>query len=98
MHMTGQAVPENVRRYRAIASLYRQTAALRPLKKKWSVLAQAEEWEHRAVLEREAYFEARDKERAATCSRNISPALVRDVRWVPSREGFGGPPCDLAAK
>jgi hypothetical protein len=74
MHMTGQAVPENVRRYRAIASLYRQTAALRPLQK-WSVLAQAEEWEHRAVLEREAYFEARDKK-----SCNLQPQHISCAR------------------
>jgi hypothetical protein len=69
MHMTGQAVPENVRRYRAIASLYRQTAALRPLQK-WSVLAQAEEWEHRAV-----WFEARDKE-----SCNLQPQHISCAR------------------
>src|SRR5205814_218737 len=41
MVMNGQIVMENVRRYRAIASLYRQTAALRPLQK-WSLLDQAE--------------------------------------------------------
>jgi len=28
--MSGKAVSENVRRYRTIASLYRQTAAFRP--------------------------------------------------------------------
>lgn len=41
---------ENVRRYRAIASLCRQTAALRPLQK-WSLLDQAEGWDRLAVEE-----------------------------------------------
>lgn len=53
--MSGKAVLENVRRYRAIASLYRQTAAFRPVQK-WSLLEQAEEWERLAVRELEAYF------------------------------------------
>ena len=55
--MNRLAIMENVRRYRAIASLYRQTAAFRPLNS-CSLLAQAKEWEYRAVAELEAYFEA----------------------------------------
>jgi hypothetical protein len=54
-----KAIMENVRRYRAIASLYRRTAAFRPLQSR-SLLGQAEEWEHRAVAELEAYFEVCD--------------------------------------
>src|SRR4051794_13505554 len=53
MVMDGRIVTENVRRYRAIASLCRQTAALRPLQK-WSLLDQAEGWERLAA--EEAYF------------------------------------------
>jgi hypothetical protein len=53
MVMDRQIVTENVRRYRAIASLCRQTAALRPLQK-WSLLDQAEGWERLAA--EEAYF------------------------------------------
>ena len=53
MIMDGQIVAENVRRYRAIASLCRQTAAMRPLQK-WSLLDQAEGWERLAA--EEAYF------------------------------------------
>ena len=53
MVMDGKIVMENVRRYRAIASLCRQTAALRPLQK-WSLLDQAEGWERLAA--EEAYF------------------------------------------
>jgi len=54
---TGEAILENVRRYRAIASLHRQTAAFRP-GQRWSLLDQAERWEHQALVELEAYFEA----------------------------------------
>jgi hypothetical protein len=56
--MNGNAVLENVRRYRAIASLYRQTAAFRPLQS-CSLLGQAERWEQFAIAEIEAYFTAR---------------------------------------
>jgi hypothetical protein len=55
------AVSENVRRYRTIASLYRQTAAFRP-HQRLSLLDQAEIWEHRAVVELEAYFEAQGQD------------------------------------
>jgi hypothetical protein len=53
--MSGKAILENVRRYRAIASLYRQTAAFRPLQR-LSLLEQAREWEERAIAELEAHF------------------------------------------
>ena len=55
--MNSLAIMENVRRYRTIASLYRQTAAFRPVHS-CSLLAQASEWEHRAVAELEAYYAA----------------------------------------
>jgi hypothetical protein len=57
--MNGEAVLENVRRYRTIALLYRRTAAFRPLQR-CSLLAQADEWEHLATAELEDYFAARD--------------------------------------
>jgi hypothetical protein len=57
MHSSRNAVLENVRRYRAIASLYRQTAAFRPLQR-GTLLGQAEEWENRALIELESYFTA----------------------------------------
>jgi hypothetical protein len=53
--MNGEAILENVRRYRATASLYRQTAAFRP-SQSWSLLGQAKEWERRALSELEDYF------------------------------------------
>jgi hypothetical protein len=53
--MNGQAILENVRRYRAIASLHRQTAVFRPCQS-WSLLEQAREWEDRALAELEAHF------------------------------------------
>ena len=55
---SGQAILENVRRYRGIASLYRQTAAFRP-GQSWSLLEQAKDWEARALSELEAYFASR---------------------------------------
>jgi hypothetical protein len=57
MHASTNAVLENVRRYRAIASLYRQTAAFRPLQRD-TLLGQAKEWEYRAMTELESYFMA----------------------------------------
>ena len=57
--MSGKAVLENVRRYRTIASLYRQTAAFRP-DQKCSLLAQAYEYECLAVAELEAHFTIRE--------------------------------------
>jgi hypothetical protein len=53
--VSGKAVLENVRRYRTIASLCRQTAAFRPAQK-WTLLEQAYEWERLAMTELEAYF------------------------------------------
>jgi hypothetical protein len=53
--MSGKAILENVRRYRAVASLYRQTAAFRPTQR-LSLLEQAREWEDRALAELEGYF------------------------------------------
>jgi hypothetical protein len=55
--MSGMAILENVRRYRTIASLYRQTAVFRP-DRKWSLLAQAFEYERLARTELEGYFAA----------------------------------------
>ena len=57
--MSGKVVLENVRRYRTIASLYRQTAAFRP-DQKWSLLAHAFEYERLARTELERYFTVRD--------------------------------------
>jgi hypothetical protein len=53
--MSGMAILENVRRYRTIASLCRQTATFRPAQK-WTLLAQAYEWERLAMTELEAHF------------------------------------------
>jgi len=58
MAVNGEAVLENVRRYRTIASLYRQTAAFRP-HQRGTLLEQAQQWEERAVAELESYFVAR---------------------------------------
>ena len=55
----GIGVLENVRRYRTIASLYRQAAAFHPTQK-WTLLEQAYEWERLAMTELEAHFANRD--------------------------------------
>ena len=57
--MSGKATLENVRRYRTIASLCRQAAVFRPAQK-WTLLAQAFEWERLAMTELEGYFPAGD--------------------------------------
>jgi hypothetical protein len=54
-----EGCPGNVRRYRTIASLCRQTAAFRPAQK-WTLLEQAYEWERLAMTELEAHFTMRD--------------------------------------
>ena len=59
--MSGNAILENVRRYRTIASLCRQTAAFRRAQK-WTLLAQAYEWERLAMTELETWFPARESE------------------------------------
>jgi hypothetical protein len=55
MMVSGIAVLENVRKYRAIASLYRQTASFRP-PQRLSLLDQANDWERLALTELESYF------------------------------------------
>jgi hypothetical protein len=55
MIVSGIAVLENVRKYRAIASLYRQTASFRP-PQRLSLLEQAKDWERLALAELESYF------------------------------------------
>lgn len=73
--MNGQAVMENVRRYQTIASLYRQTAAFRPLQR-YSLMEQAKEWEHRAVTELETYFDAFERFRAAASYADVRREMM----------------------
>jgi len=77
MLVNGKVVMENVRRYRAIASLYRQTASFRPLQR-CSLLGQADEWERLAVAELENYFKLCD---SPAC--NLPSRIMRhaDTRW-----------------
>ena len=83
--MIGEAVSENVCRYRAIASLCRQAAAFRPVQK-FSLLQQAEDWERLALIELEASFDQSD-----TVVEDLDgpgdPQI--DTRWwLPRREGL----------
>jgi hypothetical protein len=80
MVRSGEAVMEKVRRYRAIASLHRQTAAFRPIQS-WSLLRQAEEWEYLAVAELEAYFNAANSRRD---DQESPVARYAEARWETS--------------
>jgi hypothetical protein len=73
--MSGNAILENVRRYRATASLYRQTAAFRPLQRQ-SLLEQAYEWETRALVELEGYFEPHEVK-----SSPLQAWMVQKATW-----------------
>ena len=53
---------ENVRRYRALASLCRQQAAYRPLQN-WQLLGQAEHFEHLAEIALKDHFDACNAQR-----------------------------------
>jgi hypothetical protein len=61
MPISGEAIMENVRRYRSIASMWRRTASFRPLQR-LSLLEEAERWDHLALRELEAYFKARNSD------------------------------------
>ena len=52
-----ESLLENVRRYRALASLCRQQAAYRPLQN-WELLGQAEHFEYLAEMALKAHFDA----------------------------------------
>jgi hypothetical protein len=73
--MNGKAILENVRKYRAIASLYRQTAAFRPVQR-WSLLEQAQEWEERALAELEAHFDLSE-----SCVSPLQSWMVQTTTW-----------------
>jgi hypothetical protein len=76
MHTSREVVLENVRRYRAIASLYRQTAAFRP-PQSCSLLGQAKEREYLALTELESYFMATGLD----CDQQLQVATYAHARW-----------------
>jgi len=69
---------EKVRRYRAVASLWRQTAAFRP-DQRWSLLEQAERWDNLAVAELETYFKVGNS--ADEYCRRLRVATRADAQW-----------------
>jgi hypothetical protein len=83
--MIGEAVSENVRRYRAIASLCRQAAAFRP-DQKFSLLQQAEDWERLALIELESSFDRNDV--AVEDSDEPADQQIDTRWWLPRREGL----------
>jgi len=86
-----EEVQENVRRYRAIASLCRQTAAFRPIQK-LSLLQQAEEWERLAISELESHcappVETVDEDPEPYEPEEPEQPLVDTRWWLPRREGL----------
>jgi hypothetical protein len=84
--MIGEAVSQNVRRYRAIASLCRQAAAFRPVQK-FSLLQQAEDWERLAVVELEAYV-SRCNDVAVEVLDEPADQQIGTRWWLPKREGL----------
>jgi hypothetical protein len=85
-------------RYRAIASLYRQTAAFRPLQRH-SLLGEAERWEHLAISELEVYFSTPSSPRVhgqsargwgLLPSRRVAPRFLVATNFiVVAMHGFG---------
>jgi hypothetical protein len=58
------SILENVSWCRAIASLYRRTAAFKPLQKS-SLLDRAEEWDQVALAQLESYFWRAERQQPA---------------------------------
>ena len=81
----GEAVSENVRRYRANASLCRQAAAFRPVQK-ISLLQQADDWERLALFELEGCFDQSDD--AEECLDKPADTPIDTRWWLPRREGL----------
>ena len=84
--MSGMAILENVRRYRAIASLCRQAANFRPWQSS-SLLEQAEDWERRAIEELEAQLKpVEDASEDPEIETEEPQATTR--WWLPRQEGL----------
>ena len=84
--MSGETVLENARRYRAIASLCRQTAAFRP-EQKWSLLQQAEDSERRAISEIEDCLQASEPAEEDEDPQPSNEPQIDTRWWLPRREG-----------
>ena len=67
-----ESLMENVRRYRALASLCRQQAAYRPLQS-WELLGQAEHFEHLAETELKAHYDV--------CNAQCADDEAAAARW-----------------
>jgi hypothetical protein len=97
--MGNMAVLHNVRRYRTIASLCRQTAAFRPAQK-WTLLEQAFEWERLAMTELDACYTVFDTaSRVAGSPGAASIVTISDHgrdRLAPRNDGGRGYACGLS--
>jgi hypothetical protein len=71
---------KNASQYRALASLCRQTAAYNP-DKSWSLLSQAERWEHLAKQELASHFKECNADRSMSSIETEATADVAASRW-----------------
>ena len=71
---------ENVRRYRAMDSLCRQSAVLNPLNS-WKLLGDAERWEHLAEVEIALHFKECNSTSSSDLAKPASTPDANDTRW-----------------
>jgi hypothetical protein len=71
---------ENVRRYRAMGSLCRQSAVLNPLNS-WKLLGDAERWEHLAEAEIALHFKECNSPSASDLTKPAATPDANDTRW-----------------
>jgi hypothetical protein len=77
---TREVAMENVRRYRAMGSLCRQSAVLNPLNS-WKLLGDAERWEHLAETEIALHFKECNTNSSSDLARSGTTPDASDTRW-----------------
>ena len=71
---------KNVRRYRAMGSLCRQSAVLNPLNS-WKLLGDAERWEHLAEAEMAFRFKECNTTSSSDAVKSGGSSDTNDTRW-----------------
>jgi hypothetical protein len=71
---------ENVRRYRAMGSLCRQSAEFNPLNS-WKLLGDAERWEHLAEAEIASHFKECNTTSSSDLAKSDVTSDANDTRW-----------------
>jgi hypothetical protein len=75
-----EAAMKNVRRYRAMGSLCRQSAVLNPLNS-WKLLSDAERWEHLAETEIASHFKECNTTSSSDLAKSDATPNANDTRW-----------------